>query len=239
MMEGVEDVGSALVAHREPAQAGEPGEGSLHHPPMPTQALAAVDPAPGDPWGDAAAMAGLAAAAVVVGLVGVQLARSSARPPRAPPDRRHGVERRLQQAAVVDVGPAQGKGERDAVRVDENVTLAARLGPVGRVRAGEFAPLLAATAALSSEHRPQSMALALPSRSSSTRCRRSHTPATCQSRRRRQQVMPDRERRSRSPHLLRQHLPSTVSRRWIRSAQRARPDGREGGCRIGARRRCR
>jgi hypothetical protein len=50
--------------------------------------------------------------------------------------------------------------------------------------------LLAGTDALSSEQRDQSIAFAAPSRSSSTRWSRCQTPALCQSRKRRQQVMP-------------------------------------------------
>lgn len=52
-------------------------------------------------------------------------------------------------------------------------------------------PLFAATAALSNAPRDQSMALARLSRSSSTWCSVPQTPACCQSRSRRQQVMPD------------------------------------------------
>ena len=55
----------------------------------------------------------------------------------------------------------------------------------------QLAPLLAGKEALSSEQRPQSIAFARPSRSSSARWSRSQTPAACQSRSRRQQVMPE------------------------------------------------
>jgi hypothetical protein len=61
---------------------------------VPAQALAALDPAPGDARNDAALPAGAAAAGVVVALVAVQLGRAPARPAAALPDRRHGVEHR-------------------------------------------------------------------------------------------------------------------------------------------------
>ncbi len=48
------DVGSALVTDREAAEAAEPRQRALHHPAVPAQALAAVDPASGDPSFDAA-----------------------------------------------------------------------------------------------------------------------------------------------------------------------------------------
>jgi hypothetical protein len=85
-MEGVEDVGSALVAHREPAEAGEPGVGPFHDPAMPAQALAALDPTPRDARDDPALAAGAATAGIVVALIGVQLARAAARPASALPD---------------------------------------------------------------------------------------------------------------------------------------------------------
>ena len=186
----MEDVGAALVADREPTVAGEPSERALHHPAVPAQALAAVHATPRDPRGDAALAAGAPAAAVVVRLVGVQLARPAARPPDALPDGRHRVEHRFQHPAVVPIRRGQGEGERDTAGVDQDMALGARPASVRGVRAGELAPLLAATAAPSSEQRPRSTAFARPKRSSKTRCTRAHAPAACQSRSRRRQVMP-------------------------------------------------
>jgi hypothetical protein len=54
-----------------------------------------------------------------------------------------------------------------------------------------FGPLLAGTLAESKEALSQSISSPSPRRSSSTRCNFSHTPASCQSRKRRQQVEHD------------------------------------------------
>ena len=89
------------------------------------------------------------------------------------------------------VGRAEQERERDAVSVHEDVALGAQLAAVGRVRADALAPLFAGKDALSSEQRPKSTAFARPSRPSSAWWSRSKTPACCQSRRRRQQVMPE------------------------------------------------
>src|SRR5919202_4261583 len=94
---------AALVADDQPAAAGDPGQGTLHHPPVPAEALAALDPAPRDPGSDAASPAGAAAAGIVVGLVGVQLGGPPSGPAARLADRRNGVERPLQDGAVVDV----------------------------------------------------------------------------------------------------------------------------------------
>jgi hypothetical protein len=138
-VEGFEDVGPALVADRQPTEAGEPGERAFDHPAVPAQPFAALDPAPRDAGDDAALAAGAAAAAVVVAFIGVQLARASPRPAGALPDRRHGVEHRLQHGAVVHVRRGEQKSERDAGGLDQDVALGARLAAVGRVRAGELA----------------------------------------------------------------------------------------------------
>ena len=71
--EGEMDVGPSLVADGEATELGEPSQGPLDDPPVTSQPLAALDPAPGDAGLDAAAGQRLTAAAVVVGLVGVQL----------------------------------------------------------------------------------------------------------------------------------------------------------------------
>src|SRR5919199_703805 len=96
------DVGAPFVAHREAAEAGEPSQCALYHPPVPPQALGAFDATPGDAGDDAALAAFPAAAAVVVGLVGVQLARAMpGATALARPDRRYSVQRRGEHAAVV------------------------------------------------------------------------------------------------------------------------------------------
>ena len=190
--EGEVDVGAAFVSDGETAEAGEPGEGALHHPAVPAEAFGAFDTPPGDTRCDAPFAALPAAAAVIMGLVGVQLART---PPRAATFARaygrDGIKRRSEHAAVVAIGPAQGDTERGAASVGDHVPLRARLAAIRRVRAGEGAPLFAGTLALSSAARRQSICPAPCSRSKSTRCSAAQTPAACQSRRRRQQDMPD------------------------------------------------
>jgi hypothetical protein len=93
----------------------------------------------------------------------------------------------------VDVGRREPDRERDALPVDHNMALAARFAAIRWIRADLLvgtAPPLAATLEPSRLARDQSIRSASPSRSSSTRCKRCHTPACCQSRKRRQQVTP-------------------------------------------------
>ena len=91
----------------------------------------------------------------------------------------------------MDVRRAEREGKGDAARVGEDVALGPWPAPVRGAGPGLFAPLFAGTLALSRAARLQSMALARPRRSSRTWCRRCQMPACCQSRRRRQQLIPE------------------------------------------------
>jgi hypothetical protein len=71
-----------------------------------------------------------------------------------------------------------------------DMPLAAELAPVRRIRPCLFAPRWLAALAPSMLTRLQSMASYPRNRASNARCRRSHTPSLCQSRSRRQHVMP-------------------------------------------------
>ena len=90
----------------------------------------------------------------------------------------------------MDVCGRESYRERHASSVRNKVAFRARFAAIRRVLADLLAPLLAGMLAESKDALSQSMRSAFPRRSSSTRCSSSHTPASCQSRRRRQQVLP-------------------------------------------------
>src|ERR1051325_11366463 len=165
MMEGLEDVGAAFVADDDPAISGKPGQAALDHPAVSPQPLGAVDPAPCDPRLDGAPAQRLSALREVIALIGMELGRPSLRSANTVTDRRHSIDHRRKELAIVAIGRAEPDGERDAIAVHNDVALASWLAPVRRVRAGVLAPLLAGTLALSTQARLQSMALAQPSRS--------------------------------------------------------------------------
>ena len=154
--------------------------------------MTAVYASPGDTGPDATGTALLAAAPVVVALVGVQLAGPSSRSvaPSAPHGR-NGIQRRRQHAAVVLVGGADQHAERRSPGIDCDMTFAPRPAAVRGAGAGRNTPLFACTDALSRAARRQSSCPATCRRSSSTWCKDAQTPASCQSRRRRQQLMPE------------------------------------------------
>ncbi len=181
------DVGTPLVADRQPSELAEPGQGALHDPPVPSQPgssrCRAVRSGAGCRGGS-----GPCGSAVIVGLIGMQLAGSPTGPA---PGRRHDIDHLLQRHAVMRVRACQADRERDAVGIGKDMALRPRLAPVGRVWPRLRAPLFAATDALSRAARRKSMALRRPRRSRTARWRRPHTPASRQSLSRRQHVMPD------------------------------------------------
>jgi hypothetical protein len=188
--EGVLNVVAILIADGEAPKALEPRDGSFDEPAVPDELIAALQAPASDAREDVAAPAGAAAERVIISLVGMQLVRPATGPATRLPDRRDGVEHRLQHLTVVAVGRAQPASQRRALAVDHNVVFGARFAAVGRVGAGLRAPFLAGTAALARDVRLQSIWSAAPSRSNSLRWICSQTPARCQSRKRRQQVMP-------------------------------------------------
>src|SRR5215213_10403678 len=186
------DIVSALVANREPAVLRKPGKCALHNPPVSSQLLAALyalscytalyPTFPQSPF----------ALLVIVSFVGMQLLGTLPRPsPTRTLDGLYGVDELLKDHRVVGIGGGEDRGERDPFSVRNKVALRALLSLIRRIRSGFCAPLLAGMLAESTQARSQSIWSASPRRLSKTRCSLSHTPASCHSFRRLQQVIPD------------------------------------------------
>ncbi len=150
------DVAASFVSDGEAAETVQPGEGPLNDPTVTSKLLAALDAASCDASLDAPVFAGLAASTEVVGLVGMQLGRSASGPTSLAANRRDGIQQLVEGHAVVDVGPGQQEGERDALPVGDKVALGPWPAAVGRIGAGCFTPLLAAMDELSRQARLQS-----------------------------------------------------------------------------------
>ncbi len=105
-------------------------------------------------------------------------------------DCRNGIECRLECHGVVPVGACDRDSQRNAARVYDDVPFRAELSPICRIGAGFLAPRGLDTLASSRLARSQSIWSCSRNRRSIARCSCVHTPAACQSRRRRQHVMP-------------------------------------------------
>ncbi len=189
--EGLVDVGAPFVAHAQPTKAIEPGKGALDHPAVAAQVLRAILSTASDTRGDAACAQSGPAASVVVALVGVELPGPVAWTTTTPSDGWDGVDGCFEHFGVVHVGGRENSGQGHPAAFYHKVALRARAAAIDRICAGFFAPFCAGIEQESRHARLQSSRSASASRWSSTQCKTSHTPCSCQSRNRRQQVMPE------------------------------------------------
>ena len=184
------EVRPPLIPDRQPAIPMEPRQRPFDHPAVSAQAVTGLDPLARDPDPNPAPVQKAATAGDVIGVIGVQLGRAFPPLARRLPDGRHRVDQRLEDGAVVAVRPGQHGCQRNAAAVADHVMFRAWFAAIGGIGANRRAPLFAGTLALSRLARSQSIRPASPSRSSRVWCNRSQTPASCQSRSRRQQVTP-------------------------------------------------
>jgi hypothetical protein len=184
------DVWPSLVSHFEPTKSIQPRKSALHYPAVATESLTRLNPSTCDTRDDAASSQCLPTAREVVSLVCVQLVWPLPRPSPGPTNRRDGIYRCFQQHRVMHIGPRLRHCEGNSFSVDHKVALRARFATIRRVRAGFRAPPGAGTLAESNDARDQSIWSASPRRFSSIWWILCQIPASCQSRKRRQQVMP-------------------------------------------------
>ena len=179
------DVGAPLVTNRQASIPLQPREGAFNDPALASQGrllfsslcdrVARVMQTATDP-----------VALVVVGLAGMQHPLV--------PRRKHRLGRLHQSRqgrAFRHVGGAQGCGHGHALLIGIQVMLAAGFAAIRRLGSGSRAPFFAATSDESITKRPsakRSVCFRSSKKNSSRRCQ---TPSCCQSRKRRQQVIPD------------------------------------------------
>jgi hypothetical protein len=196
MQESLMDLNLTLIANRKPPEVVQPGQCALDYPAVPAKSLTALYPLSGYARCDPSLSQGFPTLLVVVSLVSVQLHRSLSPAPSASTktclllDRLDSIHYFHKHGAIVNVGSGTDYRKRDPLSVDHKMALCARFASIRRRRPGCSAPFLAGTLAESTDARVQSILPASPNLSSSIWCNFSHTPASCQSRRRRQQVMP-------------------------------------------------
>jgi hypothetical protein len=220
------DILPAFIPHSQAPHLVDPRVGALYHPAVSPQSLPRLNAGPCDTWGDAASTQAPTVLARRVRLVRMQLIRSMARTAAWLFHLRHRIQQREQFVGVVDVGPGQALSQRVAVGVDEKMMLTTRLRSVRRVLAREGPPFEARTAEESMEAWLKSSWPRCPSSLSSSRWRRSNTPARVHSSRRLQAVIPDR------PNCLvgsiSQGMPLLSTKRMASKAARSSARGRPG-----------
>jgi len=183
-------IGTALVSDTQLSECVEPSQGPLHYPTMKTKAFTRLDASTCYAWYYPPSTQVVAAFWEVISFVGVDFMRLFAGPARLASNFRKCVKNRLEEHGVMPVSSAEHDDKRDALSVHRDVSFGSAFPFVCRVRPCFRAPRGAGTVPESTENRSQSKASATLSSRRSSLWSRSHTPACCQSRRRRQQVMP-------------------------------------------------
>jgi len=186
--EGFVNVLTAVVAAFKTPVLVQPGDRALDHPSFSAEPGAVAGFAFGDPWRDPSLSEFLAVFAAVVGAIGEQhLGPELA----VPAGRWDPVYQRHELGDVVAVRRCERRGQRCALTIADHVVLGARPTAIDRGGPSLPAPPLARTCELSTTALDQSSSPASCNSSNSTWCKRSHTPASFQSRKRRQHVIPD------------------------------------------------
>ena len=187
------DGGVAFVADPQPTEVVQVREAALHDPALAPESGAVLDAASGDDGFDATRPEDATVLVKVVAAVGQQPVGALARPTDLAADRAgvQLVKQRNELGDVVAVAAGQCDRKRDAGRVDEQVVLGACAGTIDWGWPRQEPPKRARTCEPSTAARDQSIAPAALSLISSCSCRRSHTPACCQSRNLRQHVTPE------------------------------------------------
>jgi hypothetical protein len=185
------DIGAAFVADAQPAVLMQPAVRALNDPAVDPQAAAVVGAAARQHRFDAACPQLAAVGLGVVRPIALDPPGPAARPPGLAPHRRDRVHQFDQLRDIVAVGGRDLCRQRRAMGVGEDVVLRAVFPAIRGARAGVRPPKTARTEALSTTARDQSILSAPRSLSSKTRWMRFQTPRLCQSRSRRQQVIPE------------------------------------------------
>ncbi len=192
---------------------------------MPPELFLTLDALAGNPREDAALAARFAATGVIVSLVGMALVGPSLGAARLSADRGNGVEHVRKHRAVMSVGTCQPRGERNTASVCHEVPFRPRLAAIRWIWARGGPPFFAGIDDESTQTRLKSILFAPRRRRSNSWCNLSQTPASCQSRSRRQQVTPEPQPSSggKSSHAMPVRSTNRIPLSAARSEIRGRP----------------
>lgn len=185
------NVGPTLKAKAKTTEVVEPCVSTLDHPAKLAESTAVLGAAPCDHRLDAAFAKFLAMRFGVVTAISVDDFGLLKRSATCAANRRNGIDERQQLGDIVAVRAGQDCTDGHAVRIDEDMMLRTGSRPIRGVRASFSPAPTARTDDESTAAREKSRCQASRNFASSRSCSWSHTPAFCQSRKRRQQVGPE------------------------------------------------
>lgn len=126
-------VGPAFIAHSQPAELMQPGEGSLDDPARGAKMAAMLAAPLADLRTDATLTQECAIPFAVIAAVGLNVCRLDQRMTASTGNLCHALNKRHELRAVVAVGAGQDDIQWRAVAIDEEMVLATRLAPISRV----------------------------------------------------------------------------------------------------------
>jgi hypothetical protein len=219
------NVVATFVADPQSAKLMEPGDRAFDHPTILTQSTAMFGVTFGQHGLDSQSPQLAAMAAGVVRPIAMHAARTPAWSTTFAADRRHRVHQRHQLPNVVHVGGRYLGRKHDPLGVGEQMMLAARFATIRGIGACFFPPCTARTEDESITARDQSIWSAACKRAKSAAWIWAQTPARCQSRSRRQAVIPDPQPNSlgKSSQGIPVRSTNKMAHRHLRSSSRLRP----------------
>jgi hypothetical protein len=185
------NVGATFKANAKTTKVMEPCVSTLDHPSKFAETATVFGPALCEHRLDAAFAQFPAMWFGVVAAIGVNNFGLLKRPATCTADRLNGIDERQQLGNVVAVRAGQDGTDGDAIRIDKDVMLGTGSRAIRGVRASFSPAPTARTDDESTAAREKSSWPASRSFTSISWCSRSHTPAFCQSCKRRQQVEPE------------------------------------------------
>jgi len=185
------DIVTLFVAYPQASLIEEPSKGRLHDVAVLPKPAAMSGSAFGDQGCHLALTQWLANLLLgIVGTIGKHLIRTSARPPTRLLDTWNPIDQGNGHLRLMHIGSRVLDGQGRSMPIHDQMTFGAVLAAIRGIRAGLGPPKRARTEQLSIAEVDQSIPSACPSSSRRTSQIFCQTPAACQSRRRRQQVMP-------------------------------------------------
>jgi hypothetical protein len=191
LKEGFMDVGAFLISEAKPSGLVKPAQGAFDHPTESAQSASVTGTTPGQNWPDAPLTKRLSMRLRVITAITLHDLRSPLRPPGPAFDRWHGIKQVEQFGNVMAIGGRGRDRQWHAARpIRQKMVFCALFTPVRRIGPGLLPPKMARAVAESTTPRDQSILSWALSRASNAAKAFLKTPALCQSRRYRQQLMP-------------------------------------------------
>ena len=185
------DVITSLIADAKTSILMQPRKTTLHNPPIDPESAAIIDASLSQDWLDALSAKFSAVWIAVVSSITKHRSWTSKRPANLTRNGRYVTDQRQQLCDIVTVGAGQSHCQRDTIGIGHHMVFRALLAAIRRIWPRLRPPETARTEAESTTAREKSILSACRNLLSNTWWILSHTPASCQSRRRRQQVMPE------------------------------------------------